>query len=166
MGQNIILSVLSSLVQSVVYIVIKLIKMFWIDKMLISTDCFTNTQQILCCCIFVFQFEINAVQALQIHPRRWSCLVKLQIQGYLSDWHNYSANYWDAVVLYVYSCLHIYSTLYSISVSAACNVSCNSLFQTSDITVHRHTAVLKGLPLYLRDSQEKLFRNCLVSGYK
>ncbi|XP_070840006.1 sterile alpha motif domain-containing protein 3-like [Chaetodon trifascialis] len=35
------------------------------------------------------------------------------------------------------------------------------LFQTSDITAHRQTAALKGLPLYLRDSQEKLFRNCL-----
>ncbi|KAJ8346837.1 hypothetical protein SKAU_G00282380 [Synaphobranchus kaupii] len=33
--------------------------------------------------------------------------------------------------------------------------------QTSDITAHRQTAALKGLPLYLRDSHEKLFRNCL-----
>ncbi|KAM4547511.1 uncharacterized protein V3H82_021098 [Fundulus diaphanus] len=37
----------------------------------------------------------------------------------------------------------------------------NSLDQeTSDITALRQTAALKGLPLYLRDSQEKLFRNC------
>ncbi|KAJ8349705.1 hypothetical protein SKAU_G00248350 [Synaphobranchus kaupii] len=33
--------------------------------------------------------------------------------------------------------------------------------ETSDITAHRQTAALKGLPLYLRDSHEKLFRNCL-----
>ncbi|XP_035981708.1 uncharacterized protein LOC118556996 [Fundulus heteroclitus] len=37
----------------------------------------------------------------------------------------------------------------------------NSLDQeTSDITALRQTAALKGLPLYLCDSQEKLFRNC------
>ncbi|XP_074503184.1 uncharacterized protein LOC141774421 isoform X1 [Sebastes fasciatus] len=35
--------------------------------------------------------------------------------------------------------------------------------ETSDITVHRHTAALKGLTLYLRDSHEKLFRNCLAT---
>ncbi|XP_037649834.1 uncharacterized protein LOC119502737 [Sebastes umbrosus] len=35
--------------------------------------------------------------------------------------------------------------------------------ETSDITVHRHTAALKGLPLYLHDSHEKLFRNCLAT---
>ncbi|XP_033468481.1 uncharacterized protein LOC117247925 isoform X2 [Epinephelus lanceolatus] len=35
------------------------------------------------------------------------------------------------------------------------------LYRTSDITAHRQTAAMKGLPLYLRDSQEKLFRNCL-----
>ncbi|KAK5851413.1 hypothetical protein PBY51_002210 [Eleginops maclovinus] len=41
----------------------------------------------------------------------------------------------------------------------------NSLDQeTSDLTAHRQTAALKGLPLFLRESQEKLFRNCLVSG--
>ena len=33
----------------------------------ISADCFTNPQQIV---IFVFQIEINAVQVLQVHPRR------------------------------------------------------------------------------------------------
>ncbi|XP_074507759.1 uncharacterized protein LOC141777428 isoform X1 [Sebastes fasciatus] len=35
--------------------------------------------------------------------------------------------------------------------------------ETSDITAHRQTAALKGLPLYLRDSHEKLFRNCLAT---
>ncbi|XP_057675416.1 uncharacterized protein LOC130905771 [Corythoichthys intestinalis] len=40
----------------------------------------------------------------------------------------------------------------------------NSLDQvTSDITAHRQTAALKGLPLYLRESQEKLFRTCLAT---
>lgn len=33
--------------------------------------------------------------------------------------------------------------------------------ETSDITTHRQTAALKGLPLYLRDNHEKLFRSCL-----
>ncbi|XP_035531608.1 uncharacterized protein LOC118338407 [Morone saxatilis] len=32
--------------------------------------------------------------------------------------------------------------------------------ETSNITAHRQTAALKGLPLYLCDSHEKLFRNC------
>ncbi|XP_074500250.1 uncharacterized protein LOC141772765 isoform X1 [Sebastes fasciatus] len=35
--------------------------------------------------------------------------------------------------------------------------------ETSDITAHRQTAALKGLPLYLRDSHEKLFKNCLAT---
>ncbi|KAK5618739.1 hypothetical protein CRENBAI_012654 [Crenichthys baileyi] len=33
--------------------------------------------------------------------------------------------------------------------------------EISRITLHRQTAALKGLPLYLRDSDEKLFKNCL-----
>uniref|UniRef100_A0A1A8A8R1 Si:ch211-182e10.4 n=1 Tax=Nothobranchius furzeri TaxID=105023 RepID=A0A1A8A8R1_NOTFU len=33
--------------------------------------------------------------------------------------------------------------------------------ETSDITMHRQTTALKGLPFYLRDSHEKLFRSCL-----
>ena len=60
-----IVSLVNSSVQSTVYIVIKLIK-----KFKIPTDCFTNPQQIV---IFVFQIEINAVQVLQVHPRRESC---------------------------------------------------------------------------------------------
>lgn len=36
----------------------------------ILTDCLTNPQQIV---IIVFQIAINAVQIVQVHPRRWSC---------------------------------------------------------------------------------------------
>ncbi|XP_027131016.1 uncharacterized protein LOC113744626 [Larimichthys crocea] len=35
--------------------------------------------------------------------------------------------------------------------------------ETSDVTAHGQTAALKGLPLYLHDSHEKLFRNCLAT---
>ncbi|MED6252386.1 hypothetical protein ATANTOWER_010958 [Ataeniobius toweri] len=38
--------------------------------------------------------------------------------------------------------------------------------EISRITLHQQTAALKGLPLYLRDSDEKLFKNCLVSNKK
>lgn len=40
------------------------------------------------------------------------------------------------------------------------------LFPISYITAHRQTAALKGFPLYLNNSQEKIYRNCLLSSYE
>lgn len=36
-------------------------------------------------------------------------------------------------------------------------------FQTSDIALHRRRTCLEGLPIFVRDSSDKLFLTCLVS---
>ncbi|KAM3594647.1 uncharacterized protein V6R79_011513 [Siganus canaliculatus] len=73
---------------------------------------------------------------------------------------NLMDNFKEALHQHTWRLLRLYRARRT-AFSSEMNQILNSLDQETSDIAHRQTAALKGLPLYLRDSQEKLFRNCL-----
>ncbi|KAM3608311.1 uncharacterized protein V6R79_022875 [Siganus canaliculatus] len=87
-------------------------------------------------------------------------LKKIREEFYRITNKNLMDNFKEALHQHTWRLLRLYRARRT-AFSSEMNQILNSLDQETSDIAHRQTAALKGLPLYLRDSQEKLFRNCL-----
>ncbi|XP_049900262.1 uncharacterized protein LOC126390144 isoform X2 [Epinephelus moara] len=115
-------------------------------------------------------FSLRRKEIVELQPmvsealERWPalfCEAEIREEFYRITNKNLMDNFRAALHQHTWRLLRLYQARRT-AFSSEMDQLLNSLDQeTSDITAHRQTAALKDLPLYLRDSQEKLFRNCL-----